>query len=151
MRKIFSGALLGSLVLTLAMVGGVSAAPGGNQAGDSLVNVQVSNLNVLVPVAVAANLCDINVNILAAQADLGDTTCTATAESQASPGWNNGNGGSGGNQAGDSLINVQLDNVTVAVPIALALNICDLDVNVLARQFAAGDTECDANAIAIAN
>lgn len=148
MRRTLSAGLLGSLVLSVSLVGGVSAAAGGNQAGDSLVNVQVSDLNVLVPVAVAANLCDINVNILAAQADLGDTTCTSTAESQASPGWNSGNGG---NQAGDSLINVQLDNVTVAVPIALALNICDLDVNVLARQFAAGDTECVADGIAIAN
>ena len=144
MRKTLGGGLLGSLVLTLAMVGGVSAAAGGNQAGDSLVNVQVSDLTVLVPVALAANLCDINVNILAAQADLGDATCTATAESQASPGWNQGKGG---NKAGSSLINVQLDNVFVAVPIALALNICDLDVNLLARQFAAGDTTCDASAI----
>ena len=148
MHKRLAGGLLGSLALSVALTGAVAAAPGGNQAGDSLVNVQVSDLTVLVPVALAANLCDINVNILAAQADLGDATCTATAESQASPGW--GNGG-GGNQAGNSLINVQLDDVFVAVPIALALNICDLDVNVLALQFAAGNTTCDASAISTAN
>jgi hypothetical protein len=147
MRKRLAGGLLGSLALSVALAGAVAAAPGGNKAGDTLVNVQVSNLAVLVPVAVAANLCDINVNILAAQADLGGATCEADAESAASPGWNSG----GGNQAGNSLINVQLDNVTVAVPIALALNICDLDVNVLARQFAAGGTSCIADAIATAN
>lgn len=151
MRKTLAGGLLGSLVLTLAMAGGVLAAPGGNQADDSLINIQVDDVTVLVPVAVAANLCDINVNLLAAQVDAGRTTCTATAESQASPGWNSGNGGNGGNRAGDTLINVQISDVLVAVPIALALNICDADVNVLALQFAAGRTTCTATASSMAD
>ena len=55
---------------------------GGNQAGDSLVNVQVDDLFILVPVAVAANICDVNVNVLAAQLRLGEAACEAIANSE---------------------------------------------------------------------
>lgn len=145
-KKICAG-LLGGLALSLAAVGGVSAAPGDNNAGDTLVNVQLSNIFILVPVAVAANLCDINVNVIAAQVDAGDTTCNATAESAASPGWNSGKGG---NQAGNSRVNVQISGLTVAVPISLAANLCDLNVNLLARQFALGTATCTATAQSLA-
>jgi hypothetical protein len=37
-----------------------------------------------VPIGIAANLCDVNANVLAAQLRTGETTCTATAESIAS-------------------------------------------------------------------
>jgi hypothetical protein len=145
MRKLALGCI-GSAVLSLALAGGAMAAPGGNQAGDTLVNVQLSDITILVPVAVAANLCDINVNVLADQVDAGDTTCDATAESAASPGWN---GGGGGNQAGNSLVNVQITDVFVAVPIALAANLCDVNVNILAEQLRLGDATCDASALAV--
>jgi hypothetical protein len=137
---------IGSAVLSLALVGTAMAAPGGNKAGDTLVNVQLSDITILVPVAVAANLCDINVNVLADQVDAGDTTCDATAESAASPGWN---GGGGGNQAGDSLVNVQITDVFVAVPISLAANLCDVNANVLAQQLRLGDATCNASALAV--
>lgn len=147
-RKIMTRSLLGSTLLALALVGPAAAAPG-NQAGDTLVNVQISDVTILVPVAIAANLCDINANVLADQVDAGDTTCTATAESAATPGSNGGNG-SGGNQAGNSLVNVQIDDLFVAVPIALAANLCDVNVNILARQLRLGDATCDATALAVA-
>jgi hypothetical protein len=146
MRKTLAGGLLGSAILALALAGPVAAAPGGNQAGDTLINVQISDVTIAVPVAVAANLCDINVNALAVQVDLGDTDCDATAESAASPGWNSGGGG---NQAGNSLVNVQITDVDVLVPIALAANLCDVNVNILARQLRAGDATCDASALAV--
>jgi hypothetical protein len=85
--------------------------------------------------------------VLAGQVDAGDTTCEATAESIASPGSNGGNGG-GGNKAGNSLVNVQLDDILVAAPIAVAANLCDVNVNILAVQLRAGDAFCDASALA---
>lgn len=145
MRTKFALGFIGSAVLSLALVGSVMAAPGGNRAGDSLVNVQLSDITILVPVAVAANLCDINVNALADQVDAGDTTCDATAESAASPGWNGG----GRNRAGSSLVNVQIADVLVAVPIALAANLCDVNANVLAQQLRLGDATCEADSIAV--
>ncbi len=148
LRKRFAAGIVGSAVLTLALISPVAAAPG-NQAGYTLVNVQISDVTILVPVAIAANLCDINVNVLAAQVDAGDTTCTATAESAASPGSNGGNG-SNGNQAGNSLVNVQITDVFVAVPIALAANLCDVNVNILALQLRTGDATCTATAESLA-
>lgn len=128
-----------------ASVVGAGTAGAQNQAGDSLVNVQISDVNVLVPVSLAANLCDIDVNVLARQLNADDgASCTATAESIATPG---SGGQGGGNQAGDSLVNVQIDDLTVALPIAIAANVCDVSVNVLAEQLnLPGGATCDAAA-----
>jgi hypothetical protein len=145
MFKRFVGGTIVSAALALSVVAPVAAA---NRAGDTLVNVQISDVTILVPVAVAADLCDINVNVLAIQVDAGQTTCDATAQSAASPGSNGGNGG--GNTAGNSLVNVQIDDVLVAVPIALAANLCDVGVNVLATQLHTGSATCDASALAVA-
>ena len=120
----------------------------GNRAGDTLVNVQISDVTVLIPISVAANLCDINVNVLADQVRTGDTDCEATAESIASPGP--GTGG-GGNQAGNSLVNVQISDVDVFVPIGIAANLCDVNANVLAQQLRTGDATCTATAESIAS
>jgi hypothetical protein len=144
-RKLIGSTLAGT-ALAVALVGPVAAQ---NQAGDSLVNVQVSDLTVLVPISLAANLCDINVNILAQQERNGGAACTADAESIASPGSNGGGGG--GNQAGDSLVNVQLSNIDVFVPIGVAANLCDINANVLAEQVRDGGAQCDATAESIAS
>ncbi len=146
MFKKITGASLAGAALAVAMVGPVGAQ---NQAGDSLVNVQISGLTVLVPISLAANLCDLNVNILAQQERDGGAACTATAESIASPGSNGGGGG--GNQAGDSLVNVQLSDIDVFVPIGVAANLCDINANVLAQQVRDGGAECDATAESIAS
>ena len=144
MRKILVVmALTGMLSLGAAAPAGAQ----GNRAGDTLVNVQISDVTVLIPVSVAANLCDINVNILADQVHAGDTDCEATAESIASP----GRGGGGGNRAGDSLVNVQISDVDVFVPIGIAANLCDVNANVLAQQLRTGDATCTATARSIAS
>jgi hypothetical protein len=46
----------------------------------ALVTVFIGNNEVEVPIAVAANLCDISVNVLARQLELGRTSCTAVSE-----------------------------------------------------------------------
>jgi hypothetical protein len=142
------------LLVLMALTGMLSlgaAAPAvaqpGNRAGDTLVNVQISDVEVLIPISVAANLCDINVNVLADQVRTGDTDCEATAESIASPGTGTG----GGNRAGDSLVNVQISDVDVFVPIGVAANLCDVNANVLAEQLRTGEATCTATAESIAS
>jgi hypothetical protein len=55
---------------------GVPTAAAQNQTG--LVNVSVGNVAVVAPIQVAANVCDVDVIVLASQvADLGSTTCTS--------------------------------------------------------------------------
>jgi len=137
-KKMIGGSLAAG-ALAIALVAPVSAA---NQAGDSLVNVQISDVTVAVPIGIAANLCDINVNALAEQLRAGDTDCEATAESIATPGTGDGTGG--GNRAGNSLVNVQIDDLEVLLPISVAANICDVNVNVLAGQLDLGEATCEA-------
>ena len=46
--------------------------------------VDISRVTVQLPIAVAANVCDVDVNVLAADlADDGQANCTATADSRA--------------------------------------------------------------------
>ncbi len=135
------------LVVAVAALGVTSTAAAQNQAGDSLVNVQIGDITLLAPIGVAANLCDVNANILAQQEREGGAACEATAETIATPGPGNGNNGNGGgNQAGNSLVNVQIGDVTVKLPIAIAANVCDVNVNVLAQQQRRGGATCEAAA-----
>jgi hypothetical protein len=138
--------LVALLVVSIAALAMSSTAAAQHQAGDSLVNVQIGDITALVPVGVAANLCDINANVLAAQAREGGAECDATATSIATPGPGNGGDGGGGHQAGNSLVNVQIGDVTLMLPIALAANVCDVNVNILALQLREGGATCTADA-----
>lgn len=126
----------------LALAAAAPAMGAQNQAGDSLVNVQVGDVTVQVPVAVAANICDVNVNVLAQQGKAGSPTCTADADSSADAGRDVGQGSS--NTAGDSLVNVQLGDITAQLPIGVAANVCDVNANVLAEQARLGEATCEA-------
>ena len=128
---------LGALLL-LALAGPASA-----QTQEGLVNVNVSDVTVQAPIAVAANVCDVAVNALATQLKGGGGDCDAAATSDAvfTP-----SEGPAPNQEG--LVNVNVDDVVVQLPISVAANVCDVAVNVLARQFKLGGATCDAVATA---
>ena len=132
------------VALTAGMLS-VFAAPALAQTQEGLVNVNVSDVTVQAPIAVAANICDTNVNALAEQLRLGGADCDAQATSDAvyTP-----SEGAAPNQQG--LVNVNVDDVVVQLPIAVAANVCDTNVNLLARQFRAGGGACDAVADAAA-
>jgi hypothetical protein len=112
---------------------------------NGLINLAVTDVNIQVPVAVAANLCDINVNVLAVQEREGGAECEATADSLARGGPRDNEPSQGGVDQ-DGLVNVFIDDVNVQVPIAVAANVCDLNVNVLALQLRQGGAHCDADA-----
>ena len=94
MIKKLTGASLASAALALAMVGPVGAQ---NQAGDSLVNVQIVgvriirdvDVNAIVGVVAAANVCpnvgDLNLAVLAEQVDAGDNQQTVDCDADAAP------------------------------------------------------------------
>jgi hypothetical protein len=136
MRLLVAGVL--ALVATAAIA--VPAAPAQTQQR-GLVNVNLEDIDIGVPIAVAANICDVNVNVLAEARRLGETACTVDAESGAVFGPGNG-GNSGARQEG--LVNVNVSDVVVKVPVSVAANICDVAVNVLAQQRDRGRTSCDA-------
>jgi hypothetical protein len=133
-----------ALVAAIATMSlGIAAGPASAQIDqDGLVNVAVENTQIAVPVAVAASVCDVNVGILAEQVDLAGTQCTSTAETEASHTGGNG----GGNISQDGLVNIAVSDTQIAVPVAVAANLCDINVGVLARQLRLGDTECTSTA-----
>jgi hypothetical protein len=60
---------------TATRAGNGGGGGGGNQSG--LVNLYVANNTIQVPVAVAANICGIAVNVLAQQVETGGASCNA--------------------------------------------------------------------------
>ena len=137
--------LIAAAAATVAIAVPVGSASAQDQ--DGLVNVLVTNTQIAVPVSVAANLCDVNVAVLAQQVGVPGTQCTATADSQASHQGGNG----GGNVSQDGLVNIAVTDTQIAVPVAVAANLCDINVGVLARQLGIGETQCTASASSLAS
>jgi hypothetical protein len=137
-----------SLALALAMMFAV-AMPANAQPVDQegLVNVNIGDVTVQVPIAAAANVCGLAVNVLAEMVAEGDAECEAVAQSEARS--ERGNGQGPVNQEG--LINLNLGDVTVQVPVAIAANICGVAVNLLAQVDLEGEVTCEAIAEAIAD
>ena len=124
MRKMQAALALAACLAGSALV----AAPASAQnRQEGLVNVAVEDVIVQVPVAVAANVCDVNVAVLAEVQD-DAAACEATADSMATAGPN-----SNGSTRQRGLVNVLLDDVLVQVPVSVAANICDVNVAVLSR------------------
>ena len=128
------------LITTVAVAVGV-ATPAGAQTPpqEGLVNVNVSGVRIQVPISVAANVCDVNVNVLARQLDA-PAECEANAESDAVSA-----GIEGPPPEQNGLVNVNISDVIVQLPITVAANVCDVNVNVLATQIDR-PAECDADA-----
>ena len=75
--------ILALISVTALMVAMLAMPASAQQRGLVNVDIDVSDNVVIlqVPIAVAANLCDISVNVLAQQLKEGPTTCEAVAES----------------------------------------------------------------------
>ncbi|MBA3422775.1 MAG: hypothetical protein H0U12_12970 [Thermoleophilaceae bacterium] len=117
------------------------AAPAQAQSQSGLVNVAVVDNTVQVPIAVAANVCDLQVGILAQQLRQGPVDCRATADAIATRS-NGGGGGGGGPQQG--LVNLAITNNTIQVPVGIAANICGVQAAVLAQELEQGAATCEA-------
>ena len=144
------------------LVGTATTAAAQNNDQDGLINVFVDDLvlqvpvSVAVPVAVAANVCDINVAVIRED---NVTNCTATSTSTAlsraiAEAMLDQAAGNPPNNEQDGLVNVFLSDITiqipvsVAAPIALAANVCDVNILTLREDNA---TTCRADADAAAD
>jgi hypothetical protein len=139
MRRIFLVLLTAALMAVSFTVTPASAA---RQNG--LVNINLENNVVQVPVALAANICNVDVNVLVGNIlDNADTACNAEAFSDAVVTPRD----RGGATRQDGLINVNIEDNTVQIPIAAAANVCDVDVAILVGLILeTGATQCDAKA-----
>jgi hypothetical protein len=131
------------LALAAVMMMALAVAPASAQVDqEGLVNVNIGDVTAQVPVAVAANVCNIAVGVLAEQAMDGEATCDAVARSQAQN--NRGADRSNSPVHQDGLVNVNIGDVTAQVPITVAANACNIGIGVLAQQVMDGDATCDA-------
>jgi hypothetical protein len=131
---------LTAIFAALAMALTLMAAPASAQTQEGLVNVNVSDVTVQIPIGIAANVCDVNANILAEQLRRGGAQCDASTDSDAV--FVADENGEAPTQEG--LVNVNVSNLVIQLPVAVAANICDVNVNVLARQLRRGGAACTA-------
>src|SRR5215218_6238446 len=101
-------------LLALAATAAIAMPASAQTQQRGLVNVNLENIDIGVPIAVAANICDLDVNVLADVRRAGGTACTADAESGAVFGPGHG-GNSGARQEGH--VNVNVSDVVVKVPV----------------------------------
>src|SRR5919204_4332321 len=119
-----------SAVAVLALTG-IAGTAGAQTTQNGLVNVSLTNTTVQIPVGIAANVCDVNVAALATLVRTGGaTTCTAVADAVAMPVMVGT--APAGSTTQNGLVNVALTNTTIQVPIAAAVNLCDVNVAILA-------------------
>jgi hypothetical protein len=127
---------------TMAVAVAVAAAPASAQPEQAgLINVAVTDNVVQIPVAVAANVCGVQVGVLASALNQGPVDCDADADGTADAVVQRGGGG-GGSQQG--LVNVWISDNTVQVPVGVAANVCDLQVAILAQGLNQTPGACDA-------
>jgi hypothetical protein len=89
---------------------------------------------------VAANICGVGVGVLVSQIETGEVTCEAFADADAiSMG-----GGDGGGAQQNGLVNINIEDNTIQVPITAAANICGVGVGILAQDVETGPVECTA-------
>lgn len=133
-----------TLLVTMFAALAVTVAPASAAQQRGLVNINLEDNVVQVPVAIAANVCNVDVAVLVGLlADTGSAVCNAEAFSGATVTPRE----QGGNTRQNGLINVNLENNTVQIPIAAAANICDVTVAVLVGAILQdGATMCDARA-----
>jgi len=125
---------------TCMLVLGGAAGPASADTQSGLVNVDISDNTVQVPVAVAANICGVQIAAIASNTFGGNAVCTSTSRSTAS----DHGGGGGGSSHQDGLVNVLLTGNTVQVPIGIAANICGVQAAVIAHNTFGGNAKCTA-------
>ena len=128
--------------VTMLLLAMPAPAPAAVQEG--LVNVNVEDNTILVPVGIAASVCDVTLAVLVIDLQDGSATCEAFAESNATVTEPTNNSRQ---TRQNGLINVNIEGLIVLVPIAVGANICNVDVLVLARAILLDDaTVCTATA-----
>ncbi len=93
---------------------------------EGLVNLNLTGVTVQLPIALAADVCDVTVDVLVNELSDGSSPCEASSNADAVVTTEDG-----GPVAQEGLVNVNLTDVVVQAPIAIAANVCDVTVAVL--------------------
>jgi hypothetical protein len=118
-----------------------STPPAVDQEG--LVNLNLTGVTAQLPIALAANLCDVEVAALVSELEDGSAPCNASSNSDAAVTTEDG-----GPVSQDGLVNVNVSDVVVQAPISVVANVCDVTVAVLVSRLVDGASPCDATGTA---
>jgi hypothetical protein len=125
---------LGTLLAAGALVGSPAHA---QQEG--LVNLNIDDVTVQIPLSVAANICGVAVDVLASGIVQAPVDCQAGTIALADD-----DDGSAEPPEQNGLINVNITNVDVQVPIDVAANVCGVSINALSGLLLQGPVDCTA-------
>jgi hypothetical protein len=139
--KKWLAAALAVIAVAVGAIGAPAASAQPQQNG--LVNLTVDNNTVQVPIGVAANVCDVNVAVLVNT--FLDTAQPCTADAQPIAVTSAPPPGATPVQQ-DGLVNVDISGNTVQIPVAVALNVCDVNVALLTGVFLDQSAPCVTNA-----
>jgi hypothetical protein len=131
--------VVGATLAVVLMAGSVGTA-GAQPRQEGLVNVYAEDVNVQIPIAIAANICGVAVNLLVQDVQQGTVDCETEGVAVAQN--DNDRNRQAPRQSG--LVNVALVDVNVQVPVAVAANICGVAVNVLVSEVEQGSVDCEA-------
>jgi hypothetical protein len=126
-------------VSSSVIAAGVAALPASAQTTQQsgLVNVALTGNTVQVPVAVAADICGVQANVIASNNFGGNAVCTSASHATAT-----GGGGGGGTTTQQGLVNVALTGNTIQVPIGVAADVCGVQANIIAAGTFGGNALC---------
>ncbi|GAB3301328.1 hypothetical protein GCM10027451_04470 [Geodermatophilus aquaeductus] len=121
------------------------AAPAAAQPPDQsgLVNVNISDLDVQIPIGIAANICDVDVAVLVQDLLDDAAQCDAVATPNAVI-TRPADDGAPGTQEG--LVNVNVSNIAIQAPIGVVANVCDVNVAVLVSGLVDDSAPCTGSA-----
>ena len=112
-------------------------------AQEGLVNLNLTGVTAQLPIDLAANLCDVTVDVLVSELDDGSSPCEASSNADAVVTTEDG-----GPVAQEGLVNVNVTDVVVQAPISVVANVCDVTVAVLVSRLQDGASPCDATGTA---
>jgi ribosomal protein S7 len=116
------------------------------QTQEGLVNINVGENTVQVPIGIAAQVCpDVAANVLAQAVNTQTAVCTIDQQTAAEHNIRGQQGGGAGAQQ-EGLVNVNVEGNTVQVPIGVAAQVCpDVAANVLAQAVNTQTAVCTIN------
>jgi hypothetical protein len=123
----------------------VTTEDGGPVSQEGLVNVNVTDVVVQAPISVVANVCDVTVGVLVSRLVDGASPCDATGTADAITPVSGSTPTEAPPVDQEGLVNVNLTGVTVQVPVALAAVICDVEVAVLVDELSDGSAPCESS------
>ncbi|HEY3486080.1 MAG TPA: hypothetical protein VGK49_11900 [Ilumatobacteraceae bacterium] len=125
--------------ISLAGLGAADSAMAQPVTQEGLVNVNLTDVAVQVPIALAANICDVNVAVLVSELTDGSAPCDASADPTSEITTQDG-----GPVTQRGLVNVNITDLVVQVPIGIAANVCDVNVGVLVQTLDDAASPCKA-------